>query len=415
MIRQNTAAENLTRQGRLRDATPLWATTPRISVITGKRPRRTDYDVVIVGAGISGALAAHALCDGKRSVLIVDRRKPVTGSSLASTAMIQHEIDVPLFELGRRIGREKAGRVWRRSAMAVERLKDIARSLRISCQFEDKSTLYIAGDTYGSRALAMEAEARRAAGLDAELLDADVLGAQFGIERTAAIRSHVSASANPAQLTAGILRSARSRGGEIVEGVEITAMRSIGGEVVLATGAGDLVGAGAAVFCTGYEFLEAVASRQHDIISTWALASRPGVEVPDWLGRYLVCEGSDPYLYFRTTPDRRLIVGGEDETSEDAFASTSKMRAKSRTIVAKLEKLLGITFGEPDFAWSAAFGTTPTGLPMIGAVPGHENVYAVMGFGGNGITFSQIAADIVCSAISGANDPDAALFAFRAK
>jgi glycine/D-amino acid oxidase-like deaminating enzyme len=45
-------------------------------------------------------------------------------------------------------------------------------------------------------------------------------------------------------------------------------------------------------------------------------------------------------------------------------------------------------------------------------VPGLKNVFAVMGFGGNGITFSQIAAEIVSSAIAGHADADADLFAF---
>lgn len=39
-----------------------------------------------------------------------------------------------------------------------------------------------------------------------------------------------------------------------------------------------------------------------------------------------------------------------------------------------------------------------------------KNVYAVMGFGGNGITFSQIAAEIVAAAVNGGTDPDADLF-----
>jgi len=38
-----------------------------------------------------------------------------------------------------------------------------------------------------------------------------------------------------------------------------------------------------------------------------------------------------------------------------------------------------------------------------------------MGFGGNGITFSQIAAEIVAADIAGHGDADADLFAFRAR
>ncbi|WP_348648241.1 FAD-binding oxidoreductase [Rhizobium sp. ARZ01] len=124
-------------------------------------------------------------------------------------------------------------------------------------------------------------------------------------------------------------------------------------------------------------------------------------------------EGSDPYLYFSSTPDGRIIVGGEDEESATAFQDPGKLKGKSQTLRKKLADLLKIQIEEPEYQWSAAFGVTADGLPMIGPVPGLDNVYAAMGYGGNGITFSQIAAEIVSATILGHDDPDSQLFAFR--
>ncbi|WP_348642458.1 FAD-dependent oxidoreductase, partial [Mesorhizobium sp. M8A.F.Ca.ET.207.01.1.1] len=56
---------------------------------------------------------------------------------------------------------------------------------------------------------------------------------------------------------------------------------------------------------------------------------------------------------------------------------------------------------EAAFAWSGSFGATSTGLPTIGSVPGHARIHAVVGYGGNGITYSQIASEIVSAAITG--------------
>ena len=67
---------------------------------------------------------------------------------------------------------------------------------------------------------------------------------------------------------------------------------------------------------------------------------------------------------------------------------------------------------EPQFAWAGSFGTTTTGLPYIGRVPRHPRVLAVMGYGGNGISYSQVASEVVASAIQGREDSDARLFAF---
>ncbi len=166
------------------------------------------------------------------------------------------------------------------------------------------------------------------------------------------------------------------------------------------------------VFCTGYEFLKAVANKKHAIVSTWAMATRPRHPRPEWLDDYLVWEGADPYLYFRSTPDGRIIVGGEDEKSDDAFEDPAKLQAKSDILREKLSDLIGIRIGVPDYRWAAAFGVTAQGLPMIGRVPGMRNAFATMGYGGNGITFSQIAAEIISSSILGHADPDASLFPF---
>lgn len=402
----------LTRKRDLRKAEPLWADRPHHAVRARKRVSAHDVDVLIVGAGISGALMANALIGHKLRVLMVDRRKPISGSSMASTAMIQHEIDVPLHQLNRVLGADNAARIWQRSAKAVEHLASLVDALRISCQFERKNTLFLSGSSYGARALQAEVEARAEAKLEATLLSQADLRARFDIDRTAAIETRISASANPAQLTSGFLRHAQANDIPIVENVEITDIREIEGRNAVATSDGQIITATHVVFCTGYEFLEAVAHKNHAIVSTWALATRPRHPRPEWLDDYLVWEGADPYLYFRSTRDGRIIVGGEDEKSADAFRDPAKLKAKSEILRQKLSDLLGMKIGEPDYRWAAAFGVTAQGLPMIGRVPGMRNAFAAMGYGGNGITFSQIAAEIISSSILGHADPDASLFPF---
>lgn len=297
------------------------------------------------------------------------------------------------------IGGEKARRVWQRSAQAVETLSTVVDHLGIACRLERKNSLYLAGNALGARALRTETDRRTKAGLAAAFLDPRQLRQRFALERTGAIESHISACANPAQLTAGLWRKAQEGGVSVVKDSEVTDMRSLEGLNVVAISKGGIIQATHVVFCTGYEFLDAVANQGHRIVSTWAFATRPHHPRPTWLNDYLVWEGSDPYLYFRSTPDGRIIVGGEDEDSATSFQDPVKLGAKSRTLRKKLSALLNIPIEEPDYQWAAAFGTTADGLPMIGAVPGFNKVYAAMGYGGNGITFSQIAAEILSSTL----------------
>ena len=392
---------------------PFWAATPNISVAADKAPKTQAWDVIIVGTGISGALMAEALTRRKQSVLIVDRRQPVRGSSLASTAMIQHEIDVPLHQLMRQIGPERARRAWQRSARAVRDLQELVAKLGIDCGMQSKQALYLTGDEMGHRAMSEELDARLEAGIPGEYLSSTDLRDRFGIERTGAILSDISASANPAQLTAGLLAVAQQRGAQIAAPIDITDIAEFSDGVALATRDGRVLRAGQAIFCTGYEFLPVMRSPLHRITSTWALASQPRVARPNWLDGMLVWEAASPYLYFRTTGDGRIIAGGEDRDDPTAYQDADRMRIAADRIAAKLETLCGIRIGAPAYVWSAPFGNTSDGLPIIDRVPGMSRVHAVMGFGGNGITFSMIAAQIVAARLRGAGDPDEDIFALR--
>lgn len=393
----------------LRTGRSLWADSPGLGVPVRPLKAAIAVDVAIVGAGISGAFMAHEL-SRDHSVAVLDRRPPLTGSTVASTAMLQWEIDLPLTTLSDRIGAAKARRAYLRSRAAVDALKRIVAQEGIRCGLKDKATLYLAGDDHGHRALQAEAQARAALGLESEYLSAAALRERFNIDRTGAILSQGSAGADPARLAAGLLRRAQANGARVYSRVEVLQAASDPDGVTLLTDAGHAVRANTVVFCCGYEFPKGVPTPGAKVISTWALASKPRTRCPAWLRDMLVWEASDPYLYFRMGGDGRLIVGGEDEADPLAHADQAKLKRKCRTIAAKLRTLLpGVEF-EVDYSWAGAFGESATGLPSIAPVPDMDHAFAVMGFGGNGITYSVIASQIVAADIRGRPDPDADLY-----
>lgn len=373
-------------------------------------PRDLTCDVAVVGAGISGALVALALAKRGMQVCVLDRRAPMCGSTTASTALLQFEIDLPLTALAERIGLAPARRVWQRSLAAVVALGRLVEREGIRCGFARRQSLYLAGDAYGHRALRREAVAREKADLPGEFLDGGALAQRFEIDRTGAILSPGTAVANPVQLTAALLRRAVARGARIhvpADVVEVTPRR---GGVTLALKSGHEVRASHAVFCTGYELLRAVPLRDHRIRSTWAIAGEPSTPLPAWLGDTVVWEASDPYLYLRTTADGTLIAGGEDSDEASAHMNASLMSSKSRHIARNVGALLPGVRISTTHRWAGAFGASSTGLPIIGGVPGLPRCHVVAGFGGNGITYSVIAAEIMRARLSGRRDPDEALF-----
>ena len=62
---------------------------------------------------------------------------------------------------------------------------------------------------------------------------------------------------------------------------------------------------------------------------------------------------------------------------------------------------------------TGTFGANGKGMPSIGRIPGYPNCYAVVGYGGNGITFSWIAANLLVDRFLERPNRDAELFGFE--
>lgn len=78
-----------------------------------------------------------------------------------------------------------------------------------------------------------------------------------------------------------------------------------------------------------------------------------------------------------------------------------------------MRDLPGVKFGKPAYTWPAPFRLTDDLLTIMGRVPGFDRAFALTGFGGNGITFSMIGAQIITAPNAGKPDPDADIFRFR--
>ena len=401
-----------TRKKQLRNGRSLWFAfpAPRIKTIPLEPPLATD--ILIIGAGISGALIGELLSAQGYSVLLIDRRGPILGSTPASTALVLYEIDTPLIELRRKIGVEKAIRAWRRSKLALDNLRHRTEFLGIRCDMEQRRSLYLAGDLLDEKKLAGEAETRRAAGFECVLLDRLHLRKAYDIARPAALLSFGDLALNPRLLTAGYLRAAIANGAKVIAREEVTALSEGRSGVTAVTKGGGRIRAGVAIYASGYELPKMVRDKSLRIASTFVLATRPQKRKL-WPGEALIWEASDPYLYLRTTPDGRIVCGGEDEDFADEAKRNAMLGAKVVRLRAKLGRLFPAVDTTPDFTWSASFGTSSDGLPKIGRLPGHRHVYAALGYGGNGITYSRLAAELLATEIAGKEDPDADLFAFR--
>lgn len=401
----------MTRKLDLRTGVPVWEAYRAPRIPTQRLTRDVTCDVLVVGLGISGAMLVEALSAQGLTVIGVDRRGSMLGSTPATTALVQFEIDQPLSGLSRKIGKPDAEQAWRRSRLAVTNLQGRISELGIACDMTATQSLYLAGNALDPGELRMEAEARSNAGMRATYLTPAVLREKFGIDRKGAILSHDNLALDPRKLTAGFLGKALERKARFYSPVEVVGLATGPTGSSANTKDGPIISARQIVLATGYELMDIVPSDTHSVISTYAIATKPQKSAL-WPGAAFVWEASDPYLYMRATADGRVICGGEDEDFVDEAKRDSLLAAKTRTISTKLKHLFPQLDTTAEFAWTGCFGTTTTGLPYIGELPGHPGIFAVQGYGGNGITFSQIASEIISTTIAGRDDSERKLYAF---
>jgi glycine/D-amino acid oxidase-like deaminating enzyme len=400
----------VTKSKDLRTGRSVWE-SGRASPVSHRRlTRDIETDVLVVGAGITGATVADALSADGFKVAIVDRRGPAEGASAASTALVQYELDVPLTKLSRIIGKQDAIRAWRRSRLAVDTLAVRLKELGVR-DVVRRDTLYLAGNLLDAGGLQREREARLAAGFASRLIGRRELRADFGIRAPAAIMGYADLVLDPRETTRALLRAACEQGARIYSPVDIASIDA-GKSCVIATAAnGQKIRSHHLVLATGYEFPRNVPQRGHKIVSTWAIATlrQPRKLWPD---QCMIWEASDPYLYVRTTSDGRVICGGEDEAFSDEAKRDALLAPKSATLQRKLKKLLPGIDTRTDFAWTGSFGASASGLPTIGPIPRMPNCWAALGYGGNGTTYARIAADVIAGALAGRPDADADLYGF---
>ena len=120
----------------------------------------------------------------------------------------------------------------------------------------------------------------------------------------------------------------------------------------------------------------------------------------------MIWEAKQDYNYARTTTDGRIIFGGEDDLAIiEPDAREAATFEKSARLIKSLKSLWPAAETEIDYRWSGTFDTTDDGLPLIGNVPGFRNICAAYGYGGNGITFSFLAAELLARRIAGGASP----------
>lgn len=392
---------------------PYW--TVKNGILADYPPLHSDVscDIAILGAGITGALIAETLTAEGHDVRMLDARDVGRGSTSASTALLQYEIDTHLIDLIRMHGKRSAELAYRACHESIDLLDEKIRQLEIDCHFSRRESVYLASSENDWKVLRKEAIARRAINIQVQEWSGTEVAERFGFVHPGALHSVQAAQVDAYRLTHGLLCKVLSRGSRIHDRTRVTKITPHSKGVTLETDRGHQVKARKLIVASGYEATEMFGlSKVVDLRSSFALASEPMPERDFWWHQCLLWESARPYFYLRSDSDGRAILGGGDVPFRNPKARDRMLRSKATALEKQFRELFPGSPMEVAFCWAGTFGETEDGLAYIGPHQRYPHCFFALCFGGNGITFSMTAAAMVRDALAGKPNDYSEVFAF---
>jgi glycine/D-amino acid oxidase-like deaminating enzyme len=395
----------------VRSGISLWQGTADSPVNVRMLDEDVSCEVAIIGGGITGMSVAYFLLREGVDTILLDKHDPGAASTTASTGLLQYEIDTHLYELIEKVGEQAAVRSYRLGLLAIDEIERIISELPSDCGFERKPSLYLASSEAHLKDLQTEYECRASYGFDVKFLTEGALAEMSSFRAAAGIRSNGDAQFNPLQFTQQLLDRMQARGLRAFNRCQVTDLRVDAHGAVLTT-ENAKVKAQRVVIATGYAAHQRLKQDVGTLQSTYAIASKPLSTFDGWPEQCLLWETARPYFYLRSTLDGRAILGGEDTPFSTDHQRDQLVADKSLRLQQRFTRMFPNIPIELEFAWAGTFAETKDGLAYIGESPEVPNAYFALGYGGNGITLSVIAARIIADLFVRRPNSDAQIFRF---
>jgi len=352
-------------------------------------------DVVVVGGGVVGAACALALAGAGCAVTLLEAEGLGGGATAAA--------------MGHLVALDGSPAELELCRLGLARWRELAPRLGAALELDPCGTLWVAADEAELELVAPRCDAYRAAGIEAELLDARALRALepcLAATMAGAMRVPDDAVLYP-PAAARLLAEAAARCG--------TRIRTGTAAVALEPGAVRLAD-GSALPCGQVVLAAGAASR--DLLPGLPLVRRKGhlaitERRPGFLRHQLVelgylksAHGSDRdsvAFNLQPRPNGQLLLGSSRQFGDERpELRAAVLRSMIERALVYVPDLAGVTVVR---AWTGFRPTTPDHRPLIGPVPGRPGLFLACGHEGLGITTAPATADLVAAAVLGRPAP----------
>jgi len=352
-------------------------------------------DLLVVGAGISGASAAYWLAEEGQDVAVVDSAAVAAGASGKSAGMLLLGTADPYSRVVDLYGRERAKEVWAFTRDCRAALKE-----RVLDPGDDAAIRLVRTGTVSAAVSEHElTEIRRSGallnedGFFHEDLDEATMREAFGSDAFfGGLRDPDGMTVDPARLTERVLDLARERGARVFEHHAVFAIDSGDDGVVVRTSRGTFEAEMVLLCANAYSPLlhphlgGRVIPARGQMLATEPLPER----VVPW-GVY--CDFG--YEYFWQLHTGEVVAGGWRQNAEDEEKgySDETTEAIQDGVWEFMRRAVPALEGKRvTHRWGGVMGFSGDGLPFIGELPGKPRVKYLAGHTGHGFGFGFLAA-----------------------
>ena len=331
-----------------------------------------EWDVIVIGAGITGLTTAGLFARAGRSVAVVEARHIGAGTTGRSTAKVSLLQGTQFSRISRRHPQRVLGAYAEANREGTAWLARFCAEHGVECEARPAYTY--ATSERGEQAARAELDALHRAGVEEAAWVRDVA---LPFRTRGAVALADQRQVDPVALVAALAADAREHGATIIEGVRVRRVRGrrpvwVEGEHGSATADLVVVATNMPILDRGAFFARASAQR------SYSLAFRTDRALIE--GMYLSADGPTRSLRDAAGGSLLLVGGAGHRTGASTSASEHLDSLRAWTH----EHYPGVT---ETGAWSAQDYATTSGLPYAGPVlPGAEHVlvaggYAKWGFG----------------------------------
>jgi len=367
-------------------------------------------DVLIVGGGSSGAQCAYELADTGLDVVLIDKGRFASGSTASNTAIIQYAGEKSFVSLKNSFGEDQAVQHMKLCEAAINDIGVICDKLPVSTEFIRRDSLYYASKEEDVAGLKEELVLLQKHGFKVDYWSEDQVRSKFPFSTHGALYYYNDAELNPYKYTHGMLQSAHSRGVRLYEHTEWSGHKQEEDSITLYTKDRRSIRAQHVIFAGGYANQDYKRDKNAVITSSYNLVTSPVADLSSWTDRTLIWETARPYIYLRTTPDNRIIIGGLDESTYIAEERDRHLLSKKDQLMLELSRRFPEIKAEAEFSLAAFYGGTHDGLPILGIYDEFPRCIFLNAYGDNGLVYSMVLARILRDMLTTGSSPASGLY-----